>query len=90
MFNYESTENYDYVGNALWFSGFFNYIVFSAVSATIDDNRPQEDKPCYLAVMAHRSQMQAILDNAHLFDPAFVNAVSALVQKYDDLEIVFD
>lgn len=50
MFNYESTENYDYVGNALWFSGFFNYIVFSAVSATIDDSRPQEDKPCYLAV----------------------------------------
>lgn len=90
MFKYEDYRGYTYAGNGVWGSDFFGYLTFSAVSATIDDSRPQEDKPCYLAVMAHRSQMQAILDNAHLFDPAFVNAVSALVQKYDDLEIVFD
>ena len=90
MFRYESTEGYGYEGVGIWHSAFFNYVVLSSVSATIDDSRPQEDKPCYLAVLAHRSQMQAILDNAHLFDPAFVNAVSALVQRYDVLEVVFD
>ena len=90
MFKYEDYRGYTYAGNGVWGSDLLGYVTVSAVSATIDANRPQEDKPCYLAVMAHRSQMQAILDNAHLFDPAFVNAVSALVQKYDDLEIVFD
>ena len=90
MFKYESTEGYTYTGNGLWISGFFNYMVVGTVSAKIDDNRPQEDKPCYLAVMAHRSQMQAILDNAHLFDPAFVNTVALLVAKYDDLRVEVD
>ena len=65
-------------------------MVVGAVSATIDDNRPQEDKPCYLAVMAHRSQMQAILDNAYLFDPAFVNAVSLVVSEYDRIKVELD
>lgn len=65
-------------------------MVVGTVSAKIDDNRPQEDKPCYLAVMAHRSQMQAILDNAHLFDTAFVNAVSLAVSEYDRIKVEFD
>lgn len=90
MFNYESTEGYTYTGNGLWVSGFFNYMVVGAVSATIDDSRPQEDKPCYLAVMANRSQMQVVLDNAHLFDPAFVNAVSLVVSEYDRIKVELD
>ena len=47
----------------------------------------QEDKPFYLGVMARRQQLQPILDNPHLFDPAFVNAVRLLFIEYDKMTI---
>ena len=48
----------------------------------------QVDKPVYLAVMAHKQQLQPILDNPHLFDPALVNAVKLLFGQYNDLKVV--
>lgn len=55
---------------------------------TMTPEQMQVDKPVYLAVMAHKQQLQPILDNPHLFDPALVNAVKLLFIQYDDVEII--
>ena len=88
MFEYKDYNDFIYdKKSGVWFIKFWNYIVFLAVAATIDDNDPVNDKPAYLSVLAHRSQMQVILDNAHLFDPSFVNAVYVLVRQYDTVQV---
>ena len=88
MFEYKDYNDFIYdKKSGVWFIKFWNYIVFLAVAATIDANDPINDKPAYLSVLAHRSQMQIILDNAHLFDPSFVNAVYVLVRQYDTVQV---
>lgn len=88
MFEYKDYNDFIYYKKrGVWGVDFWGYLVFLAVAATIDDNDPINDKPAYLSVLAHRSQMQTILDNAHLFDPSFVNAVYAVVRQYDTLQV---
>lgn len=72
-----------------WSIPFDTSIAFVSKSANIDPTQMSNeeilaDKPFYLAVMARRNQLQPILDNPHLFDPAFVNAVRLLVIAYED------
>lgn len=75
-----------------WATFFRNTLTYVGCSTTIDITRMsveqmQIDKPIYVGVMARRNQLQPILDNPHLFDPAFVNAVRLVVQRYDDIEV---
>lgn len=93
MLNYFSNEYFNYdEKQGTWYTSFGNTISFVAASTEINVSelnleQAQTDKPVYLAVMAHRKQLQPILDNPHLFDPAFVNAVRILVHQYNELKI---
>lgn len=76
-----------------WVTEFKHHFTIVGCSAKIDQSKMtneqmQTDKPVYLGIMAHRQQLQPILDNPHLFDPALVNAVRVLVMQYDDLQIL--
>lgn len=70
-----------------WNTVFRNAFAFVGCSKNIDIKNLEIDKPIYLSIMSHRQQLQPILDNPHLFDPAFVNAVRLVVQRYDDIEV---
>ena len=75
-----------------WYTNFEDHLTFVARSSYHDINtmtpeQMQVDKPVYLAVMAHKQQLQPILDNPHLFDPALVNAVKLIVGQYNDLTV---
>ena len=76
-----------------WITEFRRCVAFVSCSTDINPTvmtpeQMQVDKPVYLAVMAHKQQLQPILDNPHLFDPALVNAVKLLFIQYDNFEIV--
>ena len=93
--DYDSTKsNFDYDPRyGIWYTNFEGNLAYVARSSYHDINamtleQMQVDKPVYLAVMAHKQQLQPILDNPHLFDPALVNAVKLLFIQYDDVEIV--
>ncbi len=71
-----------------WATWFRKTIAYTSCSTDIDPNRMTEeqmksDKPIYLSVMAHHEQLKPILENPHLFDPMFVNAVRIVMQMYD-------
>lgn len=75
-----------------WATDFIDSLAFVSCSTEINPcemtlEQMKIDKPVYLAVMASRKQLQPILDNPHLFDPAFVNAVKLLAIQYEDLKI---
>lgn len=75
-----------------WTTIFRGTMAYISCSTNIDLNQMtieqmKIDKPIYVGVMARRNQLQPILDNPHLFDPAFVNAVRLVVQRYDDIEV---
>ena len=73
-----------------WATNFREHLAFVSCSTDMDYlvEQMQVDKPVYLAVMAHKQQLQPILDNPHLFDPALVNVVKLLFIQYDDLQVV--
>lgn len=75
-----------------WFTKFREQMAFISCSTDINIAKMTYEealihKPCYLAVMASRKQLQPILDNPHLFDPAFINAIHLLFKEYDDVKI---
>lgn len=75
-----------------WTTVFRDAIAYIGCSTNIEIKpmtieQMQIDKPIYVGVMARRNQLQPILDNPHLFDPAFVNAVRLASNYYDDTEI---
>lgn len=76
---------------ATWATEFPNGLAFVSCSTQINYNISAEEmktnKPVYLAVMANRQQLQPIIDNPHLFDPAFVNAAHLVIRQYEDLKI---
>lgn len=89
--DYKNSFDYNPKTNT-WFTAFRNQITFVSCSANIDIAQMTYEeaiinKPAYLAVMANRQQLQPIIDNPHLFDPAFVNAVHLLAKQYEDLKI---
>ena len=93
--DYDSTKsNFDYDPRyGIWYTNFEDHLTFVARSSYHDINtmtpeQMQVHKPVYLAVMAHKQQLQPILDNPHLFDPALVNAVKLLFIQYDNLKVV--
>lgn len=94
MHNTENFNNaFEYIPeHGTWFTAFRNQVTFVSCSANIDIAQMSYEeavinKPAYLAVMANRQQLQPILENPHLFDPAFVNAVHLLAKQYEDLKI---
>lgn len=86
-------DAFSYIPEAgTWFTSFRGNVAFVGCSADINlfdmtYEQAQIDKPVYLAVMASRKQLQPILDNPHLFDPAFVNAVRLLDIQYADVKV---
>lgn len=89
--DYQNAFDY-YPERNVWFTAFREQMSYVSCSAEIDISKMTYeqaiiDKPCYLAVMAKRQQLQPILDNPHLFDPAFVNAVRLLFIEYDNIKI---
>ena len=92
--DYDSTKsNFDYDPRyGIWYTNFEGNLAYVARSSyhdikTMTLKQMQVDKPVYLAVMAHKQQLQPILDNPHLFDPALVNAVKLIVGQYNDLTV---
>ncbi|MFC2566873.1 MAG: hypothetical protein ACFNX3_00335 [Haemophilus parainfluenzae] len=92
--DYDSTKsNFDYDPRyGIWYTNFEGNLAYVARSSyhdikTMTLEQMQVDKPVYLAVMAHKQQLQPILDNPHLFDPALVNAVKLIVGQYNDLTV---
>lgn len=47
------------------------------------------EHPVYLSLMMDRKQIQAILDNQHLFDIGMVNAARLIALSYDAAEISY-
>ena len=75
-----------------WETEFRYTLAYVGCSTTINASQmtPEQmktDKPIYCGIMARRQQLQPILDNPHLFDHAFVNAVKLVIQMYDDIEV---
>ena len=71
-----------------WATLFRKTIAYTSCATDIDPEKMTEkqmqiDKPIYLSVMARYEQLQPILDNPHLFDPMFVNAVRIVMQMYE-------
>lgn len=89
--DYQNAFDY-YPQRNVWFTAFREQMAFVSCSTDIDIKQMTfeealTEKPVYLAVMAKRKQLQPILDNPQLFDPAFVNAVRLLFLEHDNIKI---
>lgn len=56
-----------------------------SVSADLSKN----DKPVYLSIFMDKEQLQAIIDNEHLFDKSLVNSAYLLLSHYNSLKVAY-
>ena len=90
---HEDNDFFKYIPEGgIWATFFRDWLAYVGCAAdinpnTINPDKFQTEKPVYCGFMARRDQLQPILDNPHLFDPMFVNAVRTLATWYEELEV---